>query len=291
MRLFLICVAMIGLPARWCSADDAAAKNSFSVVSYNIRYASPGDGEDIWVNRKETVAKFLRSQDVFGLQEATFPQIEDLTSRLPNHDWYGLGRDDGKHGGEAAPIFFRRDRFEALSQATIWLSETPDQVGKKGWDAALPRTMTWMLLIEKKSNNKILVANTHFDHRGEQARHESGKLIRQFLSTYQKDYPVVLLGDFNCLPDSQPYQAITTADRRLPLLDARKQSTSKATGPLSTWNGFKAIVPDRIIDHVFIDGNIDILTYEVLDPKTDAGRFASDHLPIRVTIQFQPAQP
>lgn len=291
MRLRMICAVMIGLPALLCFADEAATETSVSVVSYNIRFANPRDGDDIWDNRKEAVASFLSTQDVFGLQEATFPQIQDLTSKLPDHDWYGLGRDDGKQGGEAAPIFFRRDRFEALKSGTIWLCETPDEIGKKGWDAALPRTLTWVLLGEKESGKKLLVANTHFDHRGQKAREESGKLIRRFLAAYQNDYPVVLLGDFNCLPGSAPYQAITTLDRPLPLNDARQKSQSKPAGPQSTWCGFSEIAPGRIIDHVFVHGGVDVLTYQVLDPRTESGRFASDHLPIRITIQFQSTKP
>lgn len=285
---FLFATTFWSTPARAQepSAELKPNASEFSVVSYNIRYASPRDGEDVWVNRKDAVANFLKTRDVFGLQEATFPQIQDLTSRLPDHDWYGLGRDDGKKAGEATPIFFRKERFAAVSKGTIWLSETPDEVGSKGWDAALPRTLTWMILQDKRSKNQIMVANTHFDHRGENARRESGKLAQQFLAPYQQKSPMVLLGDFNCLPGSEPYLAITKVDPPSPLHDARERTQSPATGPLSTWCGFKAIAPDRIIDHVFVGAKIDVLTYAVLNPKTEAGRFASDHLPIQITVRF-----
>jgi len=33
-----------------------------------------------------------------------------------------------------------------LRDGTFWLSETPEKVGSKGWDAALPRIMTWVKL-------------------------------------------------------------------------------------------------------------------------------------------------
>ncbi|QDT13278.1 endonuclease/exonuclease/phosphatase family protein [Planctomycetes bacterium K23_9] len=291
MRLFLTVVATVMLPVSCLLANEASSDKTLSVVSYNIRYASPRDGEDVWPNRKDAVGKFLSDHDVIGLQEATYPQIKNLVKRLPDHDWYGLGRDDGKEGGEAAPIFYRRDRLTVESKGTIWLCETPDEVGKKGWDAALPRTMTWLLLNETATGRKLIVANTHFDHRGSKARHESGKLIRKFLANQHGQYPVVLLGDFNCLADSAPYQAITSGNQPLALKDARTQSKMPASGPESTWSGFKAIAAGRIIDHVFVHGDIDVLNHEVLDPKTESGRFASDHLPVRIRIQFQSPSP
>ena len=121
-------------------AADPKSHAEIVVATYNIRYANPNDGKDVWKNRKSTVAKYLADKDVFGLQEVTETQYDDLKAALPNHATYGVGRDDGESGGEHAPIFYRKDRFESLDQGTFWLSETPKEVGKKGWDAALPRT-------------------------------------------------------------------------------------------------------------------------------------------------------
>ena len=47
----------------------------------------------------------------------------------------GVGRDDGDRAGEYAPIYFRNDRFEALAVEYVWLSQTPQKVGSRGWDA------------------------------------------------------------------------------------------------------------------------------------------------------------
>ncbi len=291
MRLLLAIALMASFPVGLRATEAERGGAPIGVVTYNIRYANPRDGKDIWDNRKEAVAKFLADYSVLGLQEATLPQIKDLTTRLPEHDWYGVGRDDGKEGGEAAPIFFRRDRFSVESKGTIWLSQTPNEVGSKGWDAALPRTMTWMVLIDKEPNKKFLVANTHFDHRGKAARLESGKLARRFLADKSKGMPIVLMGDFNCLPDSDPYKAIVDATQESPLVDARQRSLKPPAGPASTWNGFKSIVPNRIIDHVFVSGKVDVFSHKVLNPYTAAGRFASDHLPIEVLVQLQVDSP
>ncbi len=251
------------------------------VVTYNIRYANPGDGPDVWSNRVDAVSSFLDQQDIAGLQEVTFEQLQDLRQRLGDFDAYGVGRDDGKQGGEHAAIFYRRERLESVEQGTFWLSESPEQVGVAGWDAALPRTCTWMVLRDKVSGASMLVANTHFDHRGAVARAESGKLVLRLLRERAGDLPVILLGDFNCEADSDPYRGLTADDY---LVDARSASKTAPTGPNSTWNGFQEIEAGKVIDHIFIHGGLDVLALATLDPKTAAARFASDHLPVRVLI-------
>lgn len=261
-------------------AYPATTQAQMIVTSYNIRYANPGDGQDVWANRKSTVAQYLADKDLVGLQEVTAPQFEALKAALPEFTSYGVGRDDGESGGEHAPIFYRTDRFEAIDQGTFWLSEDPEAVGKPGWDAALPRTCTWMILKERSSEKTFCVANTHFDHRGRQARLESGKLLAKRAGRLPEDLPIILTGDFNCQPDSEPYHAITAV-----LSDARKITASPPQGPNSTWNGFQEITPDRIIDHVFVR-SAKVLELHVDNPKTDAGRFGSDHLPVRAVIEL-----
>lgn len=60
----------------------------------------------------------------------------DLQALLgPTWSHVGVGRDDGKQAGEYAPIYYRNDRFQPLSVEHIWLSQTPQQVGSRGWDA------------------------------------------------------------------------------------------------------------------------------------------------------------
>jgi endonuclease/exonuclease/phosphatase family metal-dependent hydrolase len=272
----------------WFANGAVADEAGFSVASYNIRYANPSDGPDFWPHRVDAVAKFLADHDVLGLQEATFPQIDDLRSRLTEFAWYGLGREDGKQQGEAAPIFYRSTRFDVTQQGTIWLSENPQRIGVAGWDAALPRTMTWMILRDKQSDQEVFVANTHFDHRGEVARAKSAELIRRFIQQHHQGLPVIVMGDFNCTPQSDPYVKLTLpgdADSQ-PLLDARLESVTPPKGGNSTWCGFREIVPDRVIDYIFLRGPVTVLEFETHDPKTESGRFASDHLPVQALVRI-----
>ena len=136
---------------------------NLNLMTYNIRYSTKSDGVNQWDNRKGHVAEILKyyEVDICGMQEALFSQITDLKERLPNHDYIGKGRDDGKEKGEFSPIFFDKTKFELLKSETIWLSETPEVPGQS-WDAAFPRVVTWAYFKDKKSRKKFYVFNTHF---------------------------------------------------------------------------------------------------------------------------------
>lgn len=273
-----------------CSSLDclqvAEAAGSFKLMTYNIRYDNPRDGRDVWANRVDAVVELVSKQDVIGLQEVTLGQLKTLVKRLPEFDFYGVGRDDGRSGGEHAPVFFRKSRFEAMDQGTFWLSARPEQIGVAGWDASLPRICTWIVLKDKVTDDRWWIANTHFDHRGSVARVESGRLLRRKVLDQPKGVPAVVMGDFNCLPGSPPYLALVEDGA---LTDARLAGKDKFVGPESTWNGFRGLAAGRIIDHIFVRGPIMIEQFSILDPKTSQGRYASDHLPIRMIVARKPS--
>ncbi len=268
-------------------AEEKPSEQSFDLLSYNIRYANPGDGQDVWSERRDRVAEVIRGADVAGLQEVTTGQLKDLQQRCPDFSWYAVGRTDGKQDGESCAIAFRKDRYERLEAGTFWLSPTPDVVGSKGWDAALPRIASWVRLRDRHSKADWLVVNTHLDHRGSQARHESARLIQRKLQSLAKGDPVVVTGDFNARPDSAPLQAFTAAGDKVHLQDSRDLSDTAAEGPSGTWNGFKAIDDKVRIDYVLVGDRVRVKTHRTLNPKTAAGRFASDHLPVLVTLSPQ----
>lgn len=274
------------------SSSSAKANEPMRIMTYNIRYANSGDGDDVWSNRAATVAKTIQQADIIGLQEVVLKQLEDLKSGAPGYTWFGVGREDGKEKGEHCPIAFDTDRFKLVRSGTFWLSSEPDQVGKAGWDAALPRIATWVVLQDHNDDREFFVLNTHFDHRGAEARKQSAALIVQKCQELADGLPWIVMGDFNAKPDSEPIKTILGAKQAddAMLKDARKLSMQKPSGPEGTWNGFKEIDPQTRIDHVFVNSQVRVDEIAVLDPRTPSGRFASDHLPIAAVIQFAKAQ-
>jgi hypothetical protein len=55
-----------------------------------------------------------------------------------------------------------------------------------------------------KTNEKFWVFNTHLDHKGSQAQLKGMHLIEKEIEKVNtQNYPVILMGDFNVLPESQ----------------------------------------------------------------------------------------
>jgi endonuclease/exonuclease/phosphatase family metal-dependent hydrolase len=274
----------------------ADAARDLTVMTFNIRFNNPLDGRNAWPHRRDEVAELIKRQkpDLLGLQEALHGQITDLKERLGDeYEWYGVGRDDGKEKGEFAPVFFRRERFEVEDKGSFWLSETPDKIGSIGWDAALPRVATWLKVKDKSTDKTLLFANVHFDHKGDQARRDSARLLRRKLLELAGDSPIALVGDFNATPDSSPHAVmIDTADLKAAEKEPVKAAVfrdaralvEKPAGPNSTWIGFNKTSQGARIDHVFVDRHWKVASYAVLDEQTKDGRFYSDHYPIVARI-------
>lgn len=263
-------------------SDASMVEHSLTALTFNIRYANLGDGLNAWPFRRDAVGKLIRERraDVIGLQEVLHPQLKDMQRQLPEHDHWGVGRDDGKQQGEYAPIFYRRDRFELVAGQTIWLSPTPEKPSK-GWDASHLRIATIVTLRDKLTGRTFRVANTHFDHRGEQARLNSAELLRVHLDK-EGDEPTLLMGDFNCRADSPPIKRLTGEGNGEAFRDTRTQVEEPA-GPDSTWNGFRQIVDGARIDFIFLRGPWRTERFEIIDARQD-DRYLSDHLPVTATF-------
>lgn len=268
----------------WPSATTA---EPVRVMSFNIRFDNPDDGENAWPHRRDWVGELIREHqvDVLGLQEALKSQIDDLQQRLPKYAWYGVGRDDGQEAGEFAPIFYRTDRFELVDKGHFWLCEKPDEPGRKDWEAACTRITTWVALREKAAANKPgreqYFFNTHFDHESVEAREKSAELIRTRIAAIE-DGPVVLTGDFNCRSSSHPITLLTAktdGEDQATLRDAYELGKDLHQGPRGTWNGFRAVSPEHRIDFVFVSPQWQVTGHQILDQRRD-GRFPSDHLPV-----------
>lgn len=254
------------------------------VMSYNIRYDNPNDGENSWVNRKELLCSQLAfyEPDVFGIQEALPNQVQDISNALPKYTFVGIAR-DGIGKGESSNIFFKKDKFKLLEQNTFWLSETPEIISK-GWDAALNRICTYALLKENKTKQIFWIFNTHLDHQGEIARTKGIALILykiKMLNT--QNYPIIFMGDFN----SEPTEERIINLKKL-MIDSQEISEENPFGPSGTFNAFKHNEPVlKKIDYIFLskENHFKVKKYAVLSDSKDL-KYPSDHLPVYVEIRF-----
>lgn len=267
----------------------SSAPAPIRVMTFNIRLDSPNDGQNIWMNRRANLVSMIKfhKADLVGFQEAQKHQLDYIMKLLPEYGWFGVGRDDGKDGGEFSAILYRKDRFDTIATSTFWCSPTPEHPGL-GWDAAYQRIVTFGKMNDKRTNTIFYMFNTHLDNEGSIARAESAKLIKKKMQSICGNFPVILTGDFNSLPNSDPYKIISSLDTTISirLIDSRTISSNIPHGPKGTFTGFDITAkPEAPIDFIFVKKGISVLSHGTLSDSFD-GFLPSDHYPVIAEIMF-----
>ncbi len=259
----------------------AAQGEPVRLQTFNIRYGTANDGPNAWPHRKDLVVERIRAAKahVVGLQEVLASQLAELKAALPEFRFVGEGRGGGAVG-EHAPVLVDERRFTIEGSGQFWLSTTPAVVGSKGWDAALPRICTWVIVRDRNGGAPFAVLNTHFDHRGERARVESARLLARLLGQFPfAVMPRVVMGDFNAGEDSDAMRA---------LFDAGLRDTFRVAHPtavdVGTFHGFRGTRTGAKIDGILVDASFTVVD-AAIDTTLDGGRAPSDHFPVTATVK------
>lgn len=282
LALPLALSSAMALATAGCFLPFLLSAQTFTALTYNIRYDNPGDGPDAWPLRRDFLAAQLRfhAPEVFGIQEGLHRQVQYLEEQFPDYQRVGVGRDNGDTLGEYSCLFLLKSRFRLLDSGTFWLSETPDRPSK-GWDAALPRICSWAHLNDRLSGKNLWVFNTHFDHIGVAARRNAAGLILKMIKEKNAGGEAqVLMGDLNAEPEEAPIAVFKSA-----LQDSRAVSAEPPFGPEGTFQAFKFHEPVRKrIDYIFVSG-LSVRQHAVLSDSRDC-HYPSDHLPVLARLSW-----
>lgn len=256
------------------------------LMSFNVRYENGGDaGSRAWRQRVPGIVRMIRdeSPDVIGIQEARHGQAADMWASLPDYEFTGQARDDGKRNGEYAGIFFRRDRFEAdaADQGTFWLSDTPQTPGSKTWGNEIPRTTTWLRLTDRATQRGFYVFNTHWDHRHQGSRENSARLMVQRIRDRKRpDEPVILLGDFNAI-ENNPAVAHLVSEAGLTDTFQALHAAEKNRRTLHFWSDTREGILK--VDHILVSRGAEVISAAIRDRDKP---MVSDHFPVTARVVF-----
>ncbi|HRO27882.1 MAG TPA: endonuclease/exonuclease/phosphatase family protein, partial [Luteimonas sp.] len=142
-----------------------------------------------------------------------------------------------------------------------------------------PRLVTWGLFERTADGRRFRLFNTHLPYRDEDgaARLRGAELILQRLAALPDAGPVILVGDFNDVPDSDVHRAL------LRTLDDAWLQASRREGPAATFHAFTG-QSERRIDWVLSRGLRAIRARTLTD--NSAGRYPSDHFPVLVDFDW-----
>ena len=277
-KTLLLAALLLPLCFTGCKEKPGA---TVKILSYNIRYGTADDGDNVWENRKEAAAAMILDQRpaVFGVQEALDFQLAYLQEHCPGYQYVGVGREDGVHDGEHMAVFYDSERLELKDWGTYWLSETPD-VPSFGWDAACKRTATWTLLSDKLSGKHFYFVDTHLDHVGREARRQGLVLLVERIGAMNPEgYPMVLCGDFNVYPTDPCLN-----DLRGLMLDAREQAPDTDWGV--TWHNWGKVTDTPPIDYIFYKGFKSAVSFQRVTQTYLDRPFVSDHYPVTAILKY-----
>ena len=267
--------------------DITHAAEPVRVMSFNIRYGKANDGENHWDKRKTMVVDTVKEfdPDLMGTQETLKFQADYLHENVEGYTYFGRSR--MKTPNEHCGIFYRTSRFTQLAGGHFWLSESPEIPESKSWDSSLPRMVSWVLLSdqENEEGDPILFVNTHFDHRGKQARLESAKLIRKRVESLRHlaENPLVIItGDFNTGEATEPYTALL--DENQQLADTYRTAHAERKPDEGTFNSWRGETSGQRIDWILADSRLEVASANIVYFSRD-GRNPSDHFPITAVLE------
>ncbi len=203
---------------------------SFHIITSNIRFDNPADGDHNWSNRRRLLASVLNSYNpgIIATQEGRFPQINDLASLLPKLSLIDHHR-DWIHERMYPCLFIDSERFELKKSSDIWLSDTPQVPGSVAFGSSFPRLCVWAKL--KHQNENLLIVNTHLDHTDSSIRFKQAQVLSQEINKIrEKNEFIMLLGDFNDHPKSEVRNHLL---KELSLHDPWTEAESSSHHPFS----------------------------------------------------------
>lgn len=288
IALIFFAIALAGC-ATSSENNSKNAASALRVVSFNVRLSTADDGTNSWKFRRDFFFRTVEQlhPDLIGFQEVRPDQHQEIVAHMKSHKLVGVGRDDGKNGGERSSIGFAKSRFKKIKDGTFWLSETPEVPGSKGWDAAITRICTWVVLLDRTTKKEFLYANCHLDHKGVLARENAARFLSGELPRLAKGRPIILTGDFNFNEDSKGYAAIAGADgNKSPwLIDSYREVHPKRLPNEASFNGFKGTSVGSRIDFIFHSREFKALS-STIERVSENGRYPSDHYPVGAVLEL-----
>lgn len=246
------------------------------VMTYNIHHGADAEERPSLGVVTDLIADL--QVDVVGLQEVDrhwadrsdfADQVRELADRLDMHSAFGPiydlppeeGRTERRRYGLA--ILSRHPISEMRNFELTRLPSIGDQPER--------RRMPGFLMAAIKIDGTILhVFNTHLDYRADPAlRTIQVEEMLDILSAHAA--PLVLLGDFNALPDSEELEPLYEA-----FVDAWK-----VAGRGDGWT-YPAVEPVKRIDMIFVTPDIGV------DSVAVHASAASDHRPVAAELMLQP---
>lgn len=293
-RLLVSLCLLLVMSATGCKSHDPrdVSDPTLRVMSFNVRVHNFGDTilGNGWNSRKGDVVHVIKDYDpdLLGTQEGKSNQVNHIRKKLKWYGVHGVGRDNGRSGGEFCAIYYRLIRFTPQDSGHVWFNDS-GRPGRRTWGSVFPRMASWVLLYDKFTGHEVLAVNTHFDVISSESRERSARVLRELIDQYPEAY-VVLTGDFNCDIGSEPFRILTggrsiRAQRRL--IDTYTAAGHRDGRKDGTRHGFH--IGDKggdRIDWILVSPEVKVLEADIVHDKPLLDGYPSDHYPVTADLML-----
>jgi len=239
------------------------------VMTYNVHGCLGMDGRISPRRIANVISRY--NPDLVALQELDLGR-----ARSQHHDQPKLIAEElGMHLAFCPTVVVGDEQFghALLSRYPIKVIRTDILRSGKQSARVQPRGALWVQLAV--NGTKLNLMNTHFGLRRSERREQALDLLdRNWIGGIAEDEPLILCGDFNMFPRSEPYRALTRRLRDV-------QGEVMESAPLNTFSTLRPMVR---IDHIFVSRHFKATRVRV--PRNHLTRVASDHLPLIVELSF-----
>jgi len=276
--------------------DDAAGAPpegaALRIASYNVHYIilsqetgawSVGD----WERRKEPLSKAFKAlqADIVAFQEMeSFQRGSDRSVNLARdylvetNPGYGVAATgDWREFPTTQPIFYRKDRLQAVDQGWFFFSDTPDVIYSRTFNGSYPAFASWAQFEDRGTGAPFRVVSVHFEYSSRANRLKSAELVRDRMRPWvENGESVFLVGDINALHGA----------RTMDILEEAGVSFDRTPG--ATYHLNRGVHLFGAIDHLARTGDVALAAGPwVLQRKFD-GEWPSDHHPVYADYLLPP---
>jgi endonuclease/exonuclease/phosphatase family metal-dependent hydrolase len=279
--ILLFCLLVLPIIAR--------ATVSLKLMNFNTMCVFCGDKEEYgtFKQRLNAIADTINRHDpaILSLQEFTRKsEVNKLLKKLKSK--YIKIHLKGLVSFVDPVLLVKKDRFEVTDEDSFWLG--PNVKLPLGWKVTFPRRLQWAELYDKETNQRFVLAGSHFDN-SPTNKGPTAKLVNQYFKNFK--LPVIFAGDTNLKPELEGYGDLLkdVFNDTFPGEDNVVYYSNGVTAPNDGCNLSKdPLFPQCRVEHVLTSKNspwkvkswaLDVFRYH--------GRvgFASDHRAVIVELE------
>ena len=267
----------IGSTAGTVTIYVESSSSALNLMSFNIR------GSSTWSARKSGIVEMFMDQspDIIGIQEVdNIEPWEYLTSQLSDYSGF-------RPGIKTNAILYKTSSVELSKTGFFYLGTDYSASGAaNSWDN-YERTAVYATVRDIATGNYYFYVNTHFPLNQTGQTNSATLLESRIGELNTNNYPVILVGDFNCVYGNSCWDNIKTwmyNTRYAPGVSVYSAENQN----LYTYNAFGDSSSDRNkIDHIWVSKSITVASYLTLTQeikKYGDQEYLSDHYPIIAVI-------